>query len=228
LKDFVNEFLTQDTSKTVSNLVACVNSVRRHETSPYVSIIVVDDGVNWSGEPIRRDTSRIIPGEKPFIYSRNCNLGIREAGDDDVILLNDDGLLETSGGFTAMQRLAQQHPEFGVIGATCNVVGNVRQHPQPGTALRIDPRMVCFVCVLIPRRTIDVVGLLDEDFTAYSHQDDDYCLRVRRAGLKVGICDGCFVDHSKLTSTFRSSGGPGGDLRAGEAIFRNKWGTYPF
>jgi GT2 family glycosyltransferase len=54
------------------------------------------------------------------------------------------------------------------------------------SVLREDPRMVCFIAVLIPRRTIEAVGLLDEDYDCYSHQDDDYCHRVRKAGLKIG------------------------------------------
>ena len=35
-----------------------------------------------------------LEGVKPFIFARNCNLGIRAAGSDDVVLLNDDALLE--------------------------------------------------------------------------------------------------------------------------------------
>ena len=85
--------------------------------------------------------------------------------------------------------------------------------------------MVCFVCVYIPRATLNTVGLLDEDYTAYGSEDDDYCYRCRKAGLRIGIFDGCFVNHAKLHSTFR--GDSACDIAPGIEIFRRKHGGYP-
>jgi GT2 family glycosyltransferase len=206
-------------SRNVSNLMACIEAVRDRE--PEVRFLVIDDGLMLAAD-FSWSRCVFIRGEKPFIFSRNVNQGIQSAGDDDVILLNDDGLLESYAGFTVLQQEAASHPEYGVIAATCNNVGNTNQWPQE-IGLRDEPRMVCFVAVLIPRRTIDLVGMLDERFTAYGYEDDDYCLRVRRAGLRIGIHDGCFVDHSRLQSTFRSAGG--GELVKGAEIFRQKWGA---
>jgi glycosyltransferase involved in cell wall biosynthesis len=212
-------------SKTASNLIPCVEAVRTHE--PGARIIVVDDGVDWASASPRVEPIFQVVGERPFVYARNCNLGIKAAGDDDVVLLNDDALLQTVGGFSVLQKAAEEHPEYGVIAAACSNVGNRNQRPQGHYRLHDDPRMVCFVCVLIPRRTLDMVGLLDERFTGYGHEDDDYCYRVRRAGLKIGIHDGCYCDHGKLRSTFRGAPGAGGDLRVGRQIFIDKWGSYP-
>ena len=192
-------------SKNPVNFKACVNAVRRCE--PDIPII----GIDGSGED--------------FVFARAINEGIAAAGGDDVVLLNDDALLRTPSGLTAMQREAHEHPEFGLIASTADNVGNPNQWPQPGIGLRAEPRMVCFVCVLIRRRTIETVGLLDERFTAYGFEDDDYCLRVRRAGLKIGIYDGCFVDHGELKSTFRAEGPQ--PLEPGRQIFIEKWGSYP-
>lgn len=172
------------------------------------------------------DPSLKIAGAKPFVYARNVNLGIVAAGTDDVVLLNDDAILQTPGGFSLLQRAAQEHPEYGVIASTCNNVGNRNQWPQ-GVGLREDPRIVCFVAVLIPRRTIDLVGMLDERFVGYGFEDDDYCYRVRQAGLKIGIHDGCFVDHGSLRSTFRCNPSAPADLTLGRQIFIEKWGIYP-
>ena len=88
--------------------------------------------------------------------------------------------------------------------------------------------MVCFVCVYIPRSTIDSVGLLDERFVGYGLDDDDYSLRVRDAGLKIGIFDRCFVDHGSLTSSYRgpdNNRGKGGDYRPNMKLFIEKWGV---
>src|SRR5580700_2048042 len=112
-------------SKTDLNLSACVRAIRAAgETG---TVIVVDD---FDGparfllpcdEPVDWQM-----GVKPLVFARNINIGIRAAAGD-VILLNDDALLRTPAGFTAMQRIAAAHPEYGVIAATCNIVGNRRQ-----------------------------------------------------------------------------------------------------
>jgi GT2 family glycosyltransferase len=210
-------------SKTFSNLLPCALAVREHE--PKARIIVVDDGIEgWTKQGMVPCLT--YAGERPFIYSRNNNIGIRGAGADDVVLLNDDAILKTAGGFTTLQRAAEEHPEFGIIASTTNCVGNTNQHPK-GIGLREDPRMVCFIAVFIPRRTIDVVGLLDEEFSSYGFEDDSYCLRIRRAGLKIGIHDGCFVDHASLKSTFRGDPRTAANLESGRRIFIKKWGSYP-
>jgi GT2 family glycosyltransferase len=209
-------------SRTLSNLTPCAQAVARHEES--VDTIVVWDRSNGNEWLPPTHYYRVREVEMPFVYARNCNIGIESAGDNDVILLNDDALLQTHGGFTAMQRVAAEHPEYGVIAAVTNIVGNKNQMPQ-GSGLREDPRMICFVCVFIPRGTIDRVGLLDEEFVGYGFDDDSYCLRVRRAGLKIGIYDGCFVDHSSLRSTFRGDPHKPADLRQNSAIFKQKYGA---
>lgn len=206
-------------SKNATNLEACVRAIQKQE--PGVRICVVDDGLNPTPELIAQRTVQFVPGETPFIFARNTNIGIRAAGQDDVILLNDDALLQTPGGFTALQQVTEGHPDFGLIASTCNNVGNVNQHPR-NIGLREDPRMVCFVCVYIPRRTIEAVGMLDERYTGYGVEDDDYCLRVRNARLKIGIFDGCFVDHASLRSQFRGHGC--GDYRPNLELFKQKWG----
>ena len=210
-------------SRTASNLISCIEAVRKHE--PGVKIIVVDDTpdhslrLNPEGMP-----ASIIAGAKPFIYARNCNLGIRAAGSDDVILLNDDALLESPGGFTAMQHAARLYPDYGVIGAVTNVTGQPLQRPQ-GIGLRELPH-IAFVCVLIPRLTIDRVGLLDERYCLdYGVEDLDYCEATRRAGLKVGVFDHCYVDHGSLTSSFRGDPHAPRSFARNKALFDEKWGS---
>jgi GT2 family glycosyltransferase len=208
-------------SRNVNNLVRCVAAAWQNE--PGCRIIVVDDGLPL--EDLRGLDLEIVPGVKPFVFARNCNLGIAAARSDDVILLNDDALLTTAGGFAAVAAQAAGHPEYGIIAAACNNTGNLNQNPQ-GKGLRGDPRMVCFTCVYIPRHTLGTVGLLDERFVQYGVEDDDYCLRVRNAGLKIGIYDGCVMDHKTLHSQYRGTGG--GDYRPNLEIFKAKWGMDNF
>lgn len=242
-------------SRNAANLWRCVEAVRLHE--PDVRIIVVDDGVDWEVYSTLQHYAFVlgkeerIPGIKPFVFARNVNIGIRAAGESDVVLLNDDALLESPGGFQLMQMAARFREDVGVIGATTNVTGQPLQNrqgnwgsydwenPPLGMGLRLVPH-IAFVCALIPRRTLNRLGSLGEGnaegfegFTFglderycldYGVEDADYCEQVTRAGLKVAVHDGCYVDHGSLTSTYR------GDPRAAKSFAQNyrllmeKWG----
>jgi hypothetical protein len=123
-----------------------------------------------------------------------------------------------------MQRAADLHPEYGVIGAVTNVTGQPLQQPH-GIGLREVPH-IAFVCVLIPRRTIDQVGLLDERYCLdYGVEDLDYCEACRRAGLKVGVFDHCYVDHGRLKSSFRGDPSNPSELREKQGALRRQVGV---
>jgi len=92
---------------------------------------------------------------------------------------------------------------------------------------------VAYVCVLIPLRTIQAVGLLDERFGGttsagkriYGYEDNDYSRRVTKiAGLQIAVHDGCYVDHGCLKPTFRGDESTI-DMAAARAIYLEKWGS---
>ena len=215
-------------SKNIQNLRVCVREVRANE--PDARIIVVDDGLEDRYIEDKRLIGpatipvQYVEGVKPFVFSRNANIGIRAAGDDDVILLNDDAILKTPDGFSKLEAVSKAHTEYGVIAPVSDAVGNPNQMVRMERAgLRDEPRMVCFICVYIPRSTINTVGLLDEEFVGYGFDDDSYCLRTRRAGLKIGVYDLCYIDHSTLKSTFRTRP-EGASLEQNAEIFKRKYG----
>ncbi len=221
-------------SKNSANLFDCVSAVREHE--PNARIIVVDDGLDRAPVGVE-----CVQGEKPFCYARNINIGIRKAFEsarvdvtvldgenvvgapEGVVLLNDDAILMSAGGFSAMAQACRDNPEYGLIGATSNVVGNPNQFPR-NIGLRPESRMVCFLCVYIPRATLDRIGGLDERYSEYRLDDDDYSFSVRAAGLKIGVHDGCYVDHGSLVSSFRGNPKAPADYRPNLRRFIEKWG----
>lgn len=238
-------------SRSIDNLHPCVAAVRKHE--PDVRIIVVDDGL-----PDRSEVDAItIDGRKPFNFAANCNIGIRAAGEDDVILLNDDALLESPDGLSLLQCAAQENPEYGIIGAVTNLTGQHLQHrdvreaadwartraakqrvgdvwswpPEkysllPSDGLR-EASHIAFVCVLIPRRTIETVGLLDERYCLdWGCEDADYCEQVTRAGLRIAVHDGCYVDHGSLRSTKRGEPRAPSEFRQNYKLLVEKWGGH--
>jgi glycosyltransferase involved in cell wall biosynthesis/GT2 family glycosyltransferase/SAM-dependent methyltransferase len=191
-------------SANPDNLIACVEAVRRCQPAlPASHIIVVDDGAKAKAQAALPGI-RWVEGAKPFVFARNANLGLAASGRD-VILLNDDALLTTQGGFDALAQAARHSAAGAVSSAISGQVGNQNQKPQPGAALRPEPRQLCFVCVYLPHETVELVGSLDERFTGYGYDDDDYCDRIRAAGRSLAVFDGCVVQHGGvLPSSFRS------------------------
>lgn len=228
-------------SKTLTNFLPCATAIRRHE--PLIPIILIDDG--HLSPHVNGTADAMVQGIKPFVFARNANIGIelafKLADCTGAILCNDDAILETPAGFSKLALAASERPDYGIISATTNLAGNARQFPSLGGSqrrallrghpplqrvdlLRHEPDTLAFVCIYIPRITWDRVGPLDERFITYGWEDNDYCRRVKVAGLKLGIYDGCFVDHKRLPSSFRGHGITP-DLSKGKAIYLKKWGS---
>jgi len=249
-------------SKTTSNLVPCIERILMHEPNlPAENIVIVDDGVQWSEEANDlMDGCTGIQNERidgKFVFSRAINLGInamREMIDetchgdpepriklgrlkvDGVVLLNDDALLESPGGFSLLAETCRQHPEIGLIGATTNLTGQPLQQPR-GIGLRIVPH-IAFVCVYIPKSTIDLVETIDlsDSLRRWRVMDERYCIdygccdrdlceTVSRQGLKVAVLDSCYVDHGSLVSSFRGDPKQPKSYRQNYALLLEKFGT---
>ena len=219
-------------SKNVDNLDASLAAIAYLDPQ---NVVVIDDGIEHRRMKFPY-LARFVQGVRPFIYARACNMGIVAAGRDDLILLNDDALLKTPYGFSKLQQQHREHPEYGLIGSSINVCGTPAQHRLTRDSLREAKVTIVFACVFIPRSTIDRVGLLDERFCVnaggpgprgYGLEDDDYCFRVRKAGLKTGVYDGCFIDHTTLPSTFRADPEHPWDVQVHERLFHEKHGVWP-
>jgi GT2 family glycosyltransferase len=192
---------------------------------PRNRIIVVDDGAQAGWEGAGPGVSWV-QGIKPFVFARNANIGIRAAGTD-VLLLNDDARLTTKFGFTSMSFAARSRPDVGICSAAISgVVGNPSQQPWLVAAgMRYEPANLAFVAVYIPKSTFDRVGPLDEQFAGYGYEDNDYCVRVKKAGLGLSIYDGCVVEHSVAgNSTFRTKLNIQELMEANRQLFIKKWG----
>ena len=192
-------------SRKPSNVVPCIESIFKYDpTIPKENILVVDDGARTP------ETEHLgvtwVEGIQPFVFARNANLGIKYANSD-VILLNDDTELASVNGLTALAHSEQR----GITSA--KIIG-------PG---RTDvDKFVAFVCVFIPKVTQEAVGLLDERFSLYGYEDDDYCKRLRLQNLPISVCSECVINHYHPDrSTFH---GPEGLYKGDNLVaFDRKW-----
>lgn len=220
-------------SRNLSNLRQCVAAIRAHEQERHRIIVVWDgshfDHMGTNARFIFSEGAQVLFGEQPFCFGRNVNIGIRAAGTDDVLVMNDDALV-MEGDFSGAVKATQLcSVKAGLLSMAVTGYPNVASPVtspwvRPWARLLTNAKMLPFVAVLIPRTTIDEVGLLDEvfcgtvknmgttifspppEYEVYGGEDDSYCYRVRKAGLALGIYDGCVVNHATLPSTFRPDG----------------------
>lgn len=179
----------------------------RSKDNPSIGVFIVTDGPKEQWVCLPGDVGNV-EGITPFVFARNANEGIRKANDD-VILCNDDTELLTEGGFTLLSKSPKNAITVPSIDGPGDWKGGSFGAP--------------FVCVFIPKEVQDSVGLLDEQFVRYGYEDDDYCRRVRQAGLAIRKEHGCVVKHNHPSqSTFH---GPNNRYDGDNLVtFDRKWG----
>jgi hypothetical protein len=165
-----------------------------------------------------------IEGVKPFVYGRNVNLGIAQATGD-VLLCNDDVRFTRPGTVAALQAILDQYPEIGVVSPRIDgMVGNYLQNDVTRPVEYTNTRLA-FVCVLVRRSMIDKIGPLDERFTGYGWEDDDFCRRVLDAGYRLAVTADTVVTHGhgnlKCSASFRRM--PTEVWGDNGALYKQKW-----
>jgi GT2 family glycosyltransferase len=221
----------------------CIDSIKAHESTPDVPIVVVCD--NHSGEDITHDVFKIgVYG--PFVFSRSVNLGFNFLQEKDCFLMNDDVAIVEPNSIRQCAAIACAGPNIGILAPMVDGgVGNPYQDanrinqlwPEDKYHLDLPGRTsmslaVCFVAVYLKRKMIREVGPMDEDFTGYGFDDNDYCIRARRKNWRTTITRLVCVRHGtggaeykqgeNWNVTYQSENRP-----SNIDIFRKKYGAVP-
>ena len=187
----------------------CIKSLEQADY-PNNRIVVVDNGSEADEAAALRTEfgDSIVPIESQVNlgFAGGANLGLRyglDHGAGYVLLLNNDttvdpGFLsalvqaaEARGNVAAVCPKAYYYDEPDVIysaggsvnlwTATARQIG--RGQRDAGQFERLAKRDYADgVCILIPRRALETVGLLDEEYFAY-WEETDWCIRAREKGL---------------------------------------------
>jgi GT2 family glycosyltransferase len=148
------------------------------------------------------------------------NQGIQLGNHPYVVFMNND--IEVSQDWLSnLVAFLDTHPRIGAVGPLNSnpdewqCADRVRETlvPQIPEFLTVDPHernhvlkfhfhdtgilvegMLAFFCVALTRRTVDTVGLLNEELVS-GENGDDYCRRLRRAGYVLGLSLDTYVTH---------------------------------
>ncbi len=200
-------------------LERCVRSLRGCTDYPAVEVVLVDNG---STEPaalalldrLARDGCRVLRRPGPFNWSALNNDGVADATSGIVVLMNNDVQCVEPGWLRAMVG-ACLLPGAGAVGALLRYGDGTVQHagvvlgPGPQAAhLRCDdPRLppvgevpaVTGACMAVRRTVFERMGGLDAALPV-TWNDLDFCLRLRRAGLRVLLARDAVLLHDELGS----------------------------
>ena len=174
------------------------------------TIVIDNASSDGSPEMIKKEFSQVkfIANKKNQGFAKANNQGLKIAKGDYLLLLNSDTEVRP-GTLQKLEEFAQNRPQAGVVGAKLlnpdgSIQPSVYHFPTIWRAIKeywfglkgsyekyaptfekeVEVEAVTGAAMLIPKKTIERIGYLNERYFFY-FEDLDYCRRVRRAGLKV-------------------------------------------
>lgn len=225
---------------------ACIDSLLAQEDGWVPAEILLVDNASRDDTRHLHTMSprvRVLPQDCNRGFAGGVNAGIRAAHEDLVLVLNND----TRAAANLLRELTNVLASHAAMGAVAPVSNHVKGHARIAVGNRgltaegraglqaelgqlpplQDVSTLSGLCLLVARATFDEVGLFDERFGHGNYEDDDFCLRLRLHGYRLGIASRAFLHHEGH-ATFKSLGL---DLRTeiGRRLvqFTEKWRSDP-
>jgi len=203
-------------------LKACLDALLAQD-SPDFQVIAVDnassdDSADFVAEEYPQ--VHLIRNERNLGFAGGCNVGLRAAQGDVLVLLNQDTVVQP--GWLKALVDALDDPDVGIAGCkileadgvtlshcggSLDLVAAQTQHYGAGELDRgqydkaVDVDYVTGAAFAVRRDVLDHVGLMDERFFPGYYEDTDFCLRARKAGFRIQYVPDAVVIHHVSAST---------------------------
>jgi O-antigen biosynthesis protein len=228
---------------------ACLESIDEHSQYDNLEVIVIDNAsCDGSREFLERwasiDSNRtLILNENNRGFAAANNQGLNIATGDFLVMLNNDTYV-TPGWVRTLVNHLKRDKTIGLIGPVTNNIGNeakidiayadmdemlvksaayTRRHVGQLYPLRT----AAFFCAMMKRGTFARVGPLDEGFGRGWFEDDDYCRRIERLGLRIVCAEDVFVHHHLSASFNKLEQQDRQQLfEENKKIYEAKWGVW--
>lgn len=194
-------------------LKECLMSLKKTNYDNY-KVFFVDDTSRGIGPAIKKEFGVEVITTKGFSgQSRVWNLGIKKALEwdfDYVLLIDDDTEIVDKNWLKDLVKVGECDKDIGMLGCKLLYEDGSVQHiggymkgwqitieldNEKKEVFEVDHVMGCFM--LIKRKVIDKVGLIDEIFTPYLLEETSYCLTAKDQGFKIVSVPYVKVIHKK-------------------------------
>ncbi|MBO4266724.1 MAG: glycosyltransferase [Lachnospiraceae bacterium] len=194
--------------------IGCIESIRMNVPVGSYEIVVVDnastDGIaEWLEQ---QDDIKLIRNKENAGFGPASNQGVGiAAADNDIFFLNNDTIILPNSIFRLRMGLYRDG-KTGATGSVSNSVSFYQRVDEPidtpegwmeygikNNARTDDPyesviSLVGFA-LLVKRDVLDKTGLFDEIYGIGNFEDDDLCMRIRKAGYDCVLCHDSFIYH---------------------------------
>lgn len=231
-----------------SDVVArCLRSLERIRRNN-VEVLVVHNFRSAADTRDLRQHMKAFPWAQHLWNSTNVgfaaanNQGLHTASGEHLFLLNTDTVVP-SDWLDRMQAKLMHDESIGLLGPVTNMIGNEarvifaetwsvdhyldvgQRYANAHLGEEARPRMLAAFCWGMRREVWRTVGDLDEQFGAGMFEDDDYCLRVQKAGWRLACARDIFMYHQGRAAFSRLEQPVYEQLFAtNKALFEAKWG----
>lgn len=195
-------------------MIQCLRSIRQEAGEVKLEVFVVDNGsTDGSKEAVRAEFPEaiLIDNSSNLGFARANNQALRLSKGDYILLLNPDTQVK-KGAIDTLKTFMDRHPEAGAVGGQLLNPDGSRQNsianfPSLATELLnksllrwlfpnrfpgkereynepIEVESVIGACMMVRRKAIEQVGLLDEDYFLFL-EETDWCYRMKKAGWKI-------------------------------------------
>ncbi|MEK5272024.1 glycosyltransferase [Aeribacillus sp. FSL K6-8394] len=221
----------------------CIESITKYTKEGSYEIIIVDnhstDGtVEWLKQ---QKNIKVIFNNENLGFPKGCNQGIEIATGENILFLNNDTIV-TANWLDNLLTCLYSSDDIGAVGPVTNSAAYYSTIPVNYTSIdemhqfaashnvsnpdKWEERLKLIgFCMLIKREAVDEVGLLDERFTPGNFEDDDYSVRLRKAGYRLMLCRDTFIHHYGSVSWKKDVNTYSKVLTKNEKKFKEKWGT---
>lgn len=230
----------------LSDTIECLESLLKIKYESY-KIIVVDNASSKNESSILSNKFpeiKILENKINLGFTGGNNLGIKEALKDKecryILMINNDTIV-TRDFLEKLIIYAELHPDTLIspkilfnktdriqcmggkiikpFGISVNYLKNKKSYKINRI---IEPDFLSGCCILIPKKVIKNLGLLDEQYFAY-WEDTEYCFRAKRAGYKLAVMPNSVIWHKHSKSTELNPGKKQYFLIRNQIIFVKKY-----
>ena len=169
----------------------CIDSVKKNTSVPYHLILVDDGSTDGTREYLKTiEKAEVILGDENKGVIVSYNKGLKASKAPYVVILNNDTEVPPNW-LESMIEVAESNESIGLVGTLSSASTQYQYYKNFENRTErylLAPLMVAFFCALIKRKVIDTIGYLDEETFQFAYcDDDDYCLRAKKAGFLIAI-----------------------------------------